>query len=183
MRFLVVVLVALLAGCASAPMTKGSHCSVPQGSLDAMVSFTWRTSPAVDLDDPTGYISPVIVKKLEKAVADELGRKGYTLGDDSLDQAYRDVEVALTFRTRREVASFTTETTPCESSDCWERVDLGASQRMELRTVGFLAADVYYRGEPVWRGWVERVLYPEDRDHADKVLAEAIPALFETFPP
>jgi len=183
MRFALVFLTVLLSGCASAPMTKGSHCSVPEGSLDAMVNFTWRMTPPVDLEDPTGYVSPVILGKLEQAVVAELGRKGYSFSEAAVDQAYRDVEVALTFRTRREVATFTTEPTPCESSDCWERVDLGAAQRMELRTVGFLAADVYYRGEAVWRGWVERVLYPEDRDHADKVLAEAIPALFESFPP
>lgn len=177
------VMLGLLAGCASAPMTTGSHCSVPAGSLDQMVNFTWRAVPPVELEDPTGYVSPVIVKKLEAAVIAELGKKGYAFQSDSTTEAYRDVEVALTFRTRREVASWTTETTPCDSTDCWERVDLGSAQRMELRTVGFLAADVYFKGEAVWRGWVERVLYPEDRDHADKVLAEAIPALFESFPP
>jgi len=183
MRFAILAVMALVTGCASAPMSTGSHCTVPQGALDGLVNFTWRAVPPVDLQDQTGYVSPVIVKKLEQTVIAELGRKGYGFNDGSLQQAYSDVEVALTFRTRREVASFTTETTPCESSDCWERVDLGSAQRMELRTVGFLAADVYYLGEPVWRGWVERVLYPEDRDHADKVLAEAIPVLFESFPP
>ena len=35
---------------------------------------------------------------------------------------------------------------------------MGSATRLDVRTVGFLAADVFYLGEPIWRGWVERPL-------------------------
>ena len=177
------VLLAVLSACAAAPMNKGSHCTVEPGSMSGLNTFTWNTVPAVDLNDQTGYVSPVIVKGLEQAVIGELKKKGFHFVNETPDGVPADLRVALTFRTRREVLSMTTTNSPCDSTDCWERVDMGTAQRMEIQTIGFLAADVYYRGEPVWRGWVERTLYPEDRDHAEKVLGTAIPALFETFPP
>ncbi|MEQ8692906.1 MAG: hypothetical protein RIC89_18990 [Pseudomonadales bacterium] len=46
-----------------------------------------------------------------------------------------------------------------------------------------MAADVFYQGEPIWRGWVETTLYAKDRDQAEEVISNAIPKLFETFPP
>ena len=172
-----------LAGCAGTPMNKGSHCVVEPGSMAGLHTVSWQTAPPVDLDDRTGYVSPVIVKGLENAVIAELGKKGFTFLTTVPEGEKADLRVAMTFRTRREVVSMSSTTSPCESTDCWERVDLGSAERMEIRTIGFLAADVYYQDEPVWRGWVERTLYPDDRDHADKVLGTAIPALFESFPP
>lgn len=177
------LMLAVLSACAAAPMNKGSHCVVEPGSMSGLNTFAWNTVPAVDLNDQTGYVSPVIVKGLERAVIGELKKKGFHFVIETSDGVPADLRVALTFRTRREVLSMTTTESPCDSTDCWERVDMGAAQRMEIQTIGFLAADMYYRGEPVWRGWVERSLYPEDRDHAEKVLGTAIPALFETFPP
>ena len=98
-------------------------------------------------------------------------------------EAYADIEIALTLRTRRELVSMTINESPCTDNNCWERVNPGANTRMDMRTIGFLAADVYYAGEPIWRGWVERNLYPKDRDAAEEVISEAVPALFESFPP
>lgn len=180
-RWLLVVMLAS-GGCA-APMNKGSHCALEPGSLDDARTFTWQAIPPVDLDDKTGYISPIIVEGLEKAAIAELQRKGLTFTEGKPEEVYADLRVALTLRTRREVVSLSRGGSPCETSDCWERIDLGSVDRMEVRTIGFLAADIYYLGQPVWRGWVERTLYPEDRDNADNVLGEAIPALFESFPP
>jgi len=180
---LMLVFAAVLGGCAAAPMNTGSHCVVEPGSMAGLQTFTWNAEPPVDLDDPTGYVSPVIVQGLQKAVIGELEKKGFQFIAGKPAEVTADIRVALTFRTRREVVSMTTTTSPCDSTDCWERVDMGAAERMEIRTIGFLAADVYYLDEPVWRGWVERTLYPEDRDHADKVLGTAIPVLFESFPP
>lgn len=177
------MLVVVLSGCAAAPLNKGSHCSVEPGSMASLKTFTWYAEPPVDLDDHTGYVSPVIVRGLEKAAIGELQKKGFQFLAGKPGEVSADLQVALTFRTRREVVSMTTTSSPCDTTDCWERVDMGTAERMEIRTIGFLAADVYYLGEPVWRGWVERTLYPEDRDHAEKVLGTAIPALFETFPP
>ena len=180
---LVLMVTMVLSACAAAPMNKGSHCVVEPGSMAGLQTFTWSTVPAVDLIDQTGYVSPVIVKGLENAVIAELKTKGFRFVSETPEGVPADLRIALTFRTRREVLSMTTTNSPCDTTDCWERVDMGAAQRMEIQTIGFLAADVFYRGEPVWRGWVERTLYPEDRDHAGKVLGTAIPALFETFPP
>ena len=77
----------------------------------------------------------------------------------------------------------TVDESPCVDTDCWERVDPGSTTRMDMRTIGFLAADVFYAGEPIWRGWVERNLFPKDRDQSEAVIRESIPALFESFPP
>ena len=84
---------------------------------------------------------------------------------------------------RRELVSMTVNESPCVDTDCWERVDPGGTTRMDMRTIGFMAADVYFSGEPIWRGWVERNLYPKDREAAQTVIAEAVPVLFESFPP
>ncbi len=174
----------ILGGCAT-PMDTGSHCVVEPGYLDDQDVFSWYSVPAVDLDDRTGYISPAILRGLERAVVAELEGKGLRFVErrEDAEASWPDMQVSLVFRTRREVVSMTMQDSPCKTTDCWERVDMGAAARMEVRTIGFLAADVYYLGEPVWRGWVERTLYPEDRDHADEVVREAIPALFATFPP
>ncbi len=83
--------------------------------------------------------------------------------------------------TRRELQSFSTEQAECP--DCWEPVNPGSSTRMTLQTVGFLTMDVFSEGAPVWRGWVERNLYPDDRGNSQMVLSEAIPRLLEDFPP
>ncbi len=183
-RLIVLSLVLLAAGCAT-PIDSGSHCTVEPGYLDTQDAFSWYSVPAVDLDDRTGYISPAIVKGLERAVIGELQGKGlkYVERSESQGVVWPDVQVSLVFRVRREVVSMSMNDSPCTSTDCWERVDMGASARMEVRTIGFLAADVYYLGEPIWRGWVERTLYPDDRDNAGEVVREAIPKLFESFPP
>ena len=55
--------------------------------------------------------------------------------------------------------------------------------RFLTRTVGFLAADAYFDGKPIWRGWVERTLHPSERDNAGAVIGEALPLLFKDFPP
>ena len=182
--FFALVGLVLVVGCA-APMTKGSHCVVEPGYLGDQSTFSWYSDPVVDLDDRTGYVSPAILQGLEKAVIAEVQGKGFRYVERSDDDAAAlpDVQVSLVFRTRREVTSMSVSESPCRTTDCWERVDMGSTTRMEVRTIGFLAADVYYLGEPIWRGWVERTLYPDDRDHADEVIGEAIPALFETFPP
>ena len=174
------VLLFAIFGCAT-PMDTGSHCVVEPGYLDDQDRFTWYSVPAVDLDDRTGYISPAIVRGLEGAVIAELEGKGVRFSGE--EASATDMQVSIVFRVRREVVALEMGDSPCTTTDCWEQVDMGASARMEVRTIGFLAADVYYLGEPVWRGWVERTLYPDDRDHAEEVIQQAIPALFESFPP
>ena len=93
-----------------------------------------------------------------------------------------DITIAINLRTRRELHSIETSGSVCNQEHCWERVDLGANTRMDLRTSGFLSADAFYQNQPIWRGWVERWLYPGDRDNALEVVGTALPALFETFP-
>ena len=168
------------------PMQVGSQCVLGPGAMDNAGSFTWRNNAPVDLVDETGYISPMVLKSLEEAVSGELTRKGFSYSNSdasAFNQPLSDLEVALTLRTRRELASISSEQSPCQDVDCWERIDYGSQTRMDIRTVGFLAADIYYRGEPVWRGWVETALYPKDRDQAAAVISRAVPKLFESFPP
>ena len=168
----------VVAGCQT-PMYSGSQCVVTPGYAADVNSFVWKSDPAVDLVDETGYVSPIAVAGLRNAVQQELQSKGFRrvdAGDDAM-------EVALTLRTRRELARFESGDPLCETNDCWERIDLGSQVRMDVRTVGFLAADIFHEGQPIWRGWVETYLYPKDRDRAEEVIAKAVPKLFETFPP
>ena len=137
------------------------------------------------MKDETGFISPIIKTQLRRAVVEELGRKGFYATGFAAgfvdDPAEADLELALTLNTRRELQSFEIDANQCD--DCWEVISPGGNSRFTLRTVGFLTADVYSAGEPVWHGWVERNLYPAERDRAPEVLAAAIPRLFENFPP
>ena len=188
MRRLFLTLAVLGLGACQAPMQTGSQCVVAPGFLAGQSTFTWRAASPLDVDDRTGYVSPLMEKGLAQAVVAELGGKGFSFverveGDPGMTEQVADIEVALTLRTRRELVSMTVNESPCVDTDCWERVDPGANTRMDMRTVGFLAADVYFAGEPIWRGWVERDLYPKDRDAAEEVINEAVPALFESFPP
>ena len=130
--------------------------------------------------DDTGYISPLVVSALQKAVEDELASKGFR---EIQSEGDSDIELSLVLRTRRELVSYEQGPNPCRDNDCWEVIDPGSNVRMDLRTTGFLAADIYVQNQPVWRGWVETTLYPKDRDAAGEVIARAIPKLFESFPP
>ena len=174
---LIWIAVTLLAACQT-PMQSGSQCLLEPGSLDAASTFSWHFEKPIDVVDDTGYVSPLVVSQLEKAVVAELQGKGFQPTETNAD-----VEISLILRTRRELASYRSSPSPCESSDCWERVDTGANVRMDIRTVGFLAADIYLDGQPIWRGWVETNLYPKDRDASTEVITRAIPKLFESFPP
>ncbi len=188
MRKIWILMAALcVAGC-QAPMQTGSQCVVAAGFLSEASTFTWRSDQPLDLDDQTGYVSPLVAKGLTQAVTAELKNKGFAFVERVTEETptteqIADIEVALILRTRRELVSMTVNESPCVDTDCWERVDPGATTRMDMRTIGFLAADVYYAGEPIWRGWVERNLFPKDRDQSDAVIRESIPALFESFPP
>ena len=178
MRAVALICALFLSACAT-PMQTGNQCVVAPGFLEAQSTFTWRSENPLDLDDQTGYISPIVAKGLSEAVLVELGRKGFTY----VETEEADIEVALTLRTRRELMSMTINESPCVDADCWERIDPASTTRMDMRTIGFLAADVYFENQPIWRGWVERTLYPKDRDNASAVVSEAVPALFESFPP
>ncbi len=178
MRYLTtLVLLCALAGCQT-PMQTGSQCVVPSGYLAGESLYSWRNGQAIDVVDGTGYVSPIIEKSLVGSVEKELQGKGFSA------QPGADLEFALTLRTRRELVSFDSQDPICgPEHDCWERIDMGSQTRMDVRTIGFLAADAYFEGEPIWRGWVETTLYPKDRDGAAEVIERAVVELFETFPP
>jgi len=188
MRQLFLALAVLVLSACATPMQTGSQCVVAPGFLSGQSTFTWRSDKPLDLDDGTGYVGPLVEQGLAQAVIMELRGKGFEFverieGASAEVEQNADIEIALTLRTRRELVSMTVNESPCLDTDCWERVDPGSNTRMDMRTVGFLAADVYFTGEPIWRGWVERNLYPKDRDESATVVREAVPALFETFPP
>ena len=186
-RTFLMALVLVLSACQT-PMQTGSQCVVAPGFLSGQSTFTWRSDKPLDVDDRTGYVSPLMESGITQAVVAQMAEKGFSFverveGDPGVTVQDADIEVALILRTRRELVSMTINESPCVDTDCWERVDPGASSRMDMRTIGFMAADVYFSGEPIWRGWVERNLYPKDRDEAKTVIEEAVPALFESFPP
>ena len=188
MRIIWAIVASLVLTACQAPMQTGNQCVVAPGFLSDASTFTWRSEKPLDLDDHTGYVSPLVEKGLAQAVMAELQGKGFAFverleGDAADEEQAADIEVALTLRTRRELVSMTVNESPCVDNDCWERVDPGATTRMDMRTIGFLAADVYYAGEPIWRGWVERSLFPKDRNQSEAVIRESVPALFESFPP
>ena len=174
-------LVYLLAGCATSLQT-GSHCTVDDNFLNAQSTYSWHEALAVTLVDETGYISPTIMAQLELSLRQALRNKGLEYRDAASTNNLSDLTIAVSLRIRRELYSVDTSSSTCSHEGCWERIDMGSNTRMDLRTTGFLSADAYYRNEPIWRGWVERWLYPSDRDKALEVLGEALPALFQTFP-
>jgi hypothetical protein len=184
-RWVVAITTLMFLTACQTPMQAGSQCVLEPGSLNDARTFTWFGEEAIDVVDTTGYISPIVEKYLAQSVVAEMNSKGISFSEDpnGLDPTNDDLSVAITLRTRRELVSFETAPNPCQDVDCWERIDPGAATRMDIRTIGFLAADIYYRGEAVWRGWVETSLFPKDRDNAEEVIAKAIPKLFESFPP
>ena len=180
LRTLLLIVPTIVLTACQTPMQSGSQCLVEPGYFATIHEFAWTSDEPVDVIDNTGYVSPIAVRSLSNAAAKELERKGFTLTESRTGQG---MEVALALRTRRELVSYESSGSPCLDVDCWERIDPGAETRMDIQTIGFLAADVFYQGEPIWRGWVETTLFPKDRDRAAEVIATAIPKLFETFPP
>ena len=179
-KWLVLFGTILLCGC-QAPMYAGSQCVLEPGSMAAMQTYAWRNNQAIDLEDRTGFVSPIVVAQLKSAIENELAKKGFRRVARGAESA--DMELAVMLKARRELVSYETGGQVCADSACWEKVDSNAGMRVETRTVGFLASDVYLDGEPVWRGWVETLLYRDDRDQPSDVMGRAVPKLFETFPP
>ena len=168
----------LLGGCAS--LDHGAHCIAEPGVLDEERQFVWAADGAVDLIDESGAVSPAIVELLKERVTLELASKGFERVDDPAQLV--NVTVRIYLRTRRELISTGPQggsVGPCAFPDCWH--DNG--RNFSIQTRGFLAADVYYLGRPIWRGWVERGLHPSQRDQARAVIEEAVPLLFAQFPP
>lgn len=167
-------------GC-QAPMYAGSQCLLEPGAMAAMQTYAWKNEEPIDLEDGTGFVSPIVLAQLRAAIENELAFKGFRLVSGSEERA--DMELAVTLRARRELVSYETGGQVCADTACWEKVNRNAGMRVETRTVGFLASDVYIDGSAVWRGWVETSLYRGDRDEPSEVMSRAIPKLFETFPP
>jgi hypothetical protein len=182
MRIAALAFIFLLTGCAT-PVQTGSQCVVPEGALDQETTFTWRSAQATSLDDATGYISPLVVEALEKEVIRELESKGLSFVERRDGDQLTDLELSLTLKTRRELICRTVDEVPCIGDDCKACFELSPNAHIEYRTVGFLAADIYFLDKPTWRGWVERPLYPSERDNPVGVMDAVIPVLFETFPP
>ena len=181
------VCLCVLVGCLQAcqtPMQSGSQCVLEEGALASMNTYVWRNDPPIKLSDPTGYVSPIVLEQLQRAVEGELQKKGFEIGlDDASADSDVGLELDVLLRTRRELVSIMNPNAVCQTIDCRDNIDAHAEARMDMRTVGFLAADVYLDGKPIWRGWVETNLHPKDRDRAGEVIARAIPKLLETFPP
>ena len=177
-RSAVLLCIACLLAACQTPMTTGSQCVVEPGYLAQEEQIAWIADTAVDIQDNTGYISPIVAEALRAAVENEVSTKGFAFTESEAD-----TRIKLTLRTRRELVSVEPVASPCENVDCWERIDMNDGARMEIRTIGFLAADVYHENKPIWRGWVETNLFPKDRDQSEAVIARAVPLLFETFPP
>jgi hypothetical protein len=180
-RLILLGLTIILSGCA-ATMNTGSHCVVESDYLAGTIEYTWYNTPTTDLRDQTGYISPAIVTMLERRVEVELAGKGFERVVTPSSTTTTGMQVAITLRARRELVAHTAQTI-CSQPDCRNMGNYSTATEADMRTIGFLAADVYYNGKPIWRGWVERNLYPSERDNAQSVVEEAVPVLFESFPP
>ena len=130
MRRVLTLLGLLVLSACQTPMQTGSTCVVAPGFLDEQTTFTWRSDKAIDVDDRTGYVSPIMQKGLTQMVVKEMATKGFEFvereeGDGSAEPQWADIEVALTLRTRRELVSMTVNDSPCVDTDCWERVNPG----------------------------------------------------------
>ena len=174
-----VLLVLLVLGGCQTRIDRGVQCMVEPGALSEAQTFSWLEGEPVKLRDPTGYVSPLAVERLKGAVQAELEGKGLRLFDPSTD-LISDLAVSLTLRTRRELVGTQSSAVDC-TQDC-EGAG-GVATRMDIRTIGFLAADVYQADLPVWHAWVETTLYPENRDQVGQVIARVVPALLADFPP
>lgn len=167
----------LAAGCAT-PIESGSQCVVDTGYFDDRPLFTWQQTQGLKLNDDTGYISPLIADQLKTRVMSEFELKGFRYTEDA---AAADFTVALSLATRRELQSYSVDNVDCDG--CWEPINPGGSVNFQMRTVGFLSVDVFAEDKPIWRGWVERNLYPKERDRAQEILEQAVPKMLEGFPP
>lgn len=159
-------------------MDSGSQCTVDPAFFNTMSTFAWRSADSWTVKDDTGFISPIIEQQLRDRFVLEMESKGFREVAEPTEATLR---VAVSLITRRELESFDVDSNNCP--DCWEPVAPSSNVRMTLRTTGFLAFDAYSYGRPVWRSWVERTLYPDDRDKAADVLALAVPKLLAEFPP
>lgn len=178
-----IIFLGAIAGCATT-MDSGSHCTVEEGFLRAQRTFAWSEEGAVDLIDESGYVSPAIIERLKKSVIRELGLKGFRWIESPSVENPVDMTVQIYLRTRREVVSTTAygrSRGPCVYPNC-EQATRTNGLPINIQTTGFLAADVFYQGEAIWRGWIERLLYPSDRDEAEAIITEAVPKLFEKLP-
>ena len=183
LRWILCVAMGLAAsGCATS-LRSGSECAVEPGALSDRGALAWHPANAIELHDQTGFVDSSVLSQLRREVADVLEAKGLQLREPGGGAQETDLTLKLVFHVRRELTSVVHEGSPCQGTDCWERVDLGSATRFDVHTTGFLAADVYDGTRPVWRGWVERRLHPEDRRRTDQVLREAVPVLFARFPP
>lgn len=171
------VFMVVLGGCATT-MNSGSQCTVDPEYFDPISTFAWRPTDSWTVKDDTGFISPLIEEQLKQRFVMEMETKGFRLVNEPTEDT---LLVAISLITRRELQSFGVDSNDCK--DCWEPVASSSSVRMSLQTVGFLAFDAYSNGKPVWRSWVERLLYPSDRDKALDVLEQAVPKLLAEFPP
>ena len=128
MRRLVVIVAALTLSACQTPMQTGSQCVVGPGFLSGQSTFTWRAASPLDVDDRTGYVSPLMQKGLTQAVLNELAGKGFSFverveGDPATTEQIADIEVALTLRTRRESGWIQVRTRAwiCARSVSWPR--------------------------------------------------------------
>lgn len=167
----------LLSGCA-AQMAGGSECGVEPGYFGDLRRFAWANTPSITVYDDTGYISPLTIAGLKSSIVEHLSAKGFELTDDA---GSADFVLDVSLSTRRELKSVTYP--PISDVDRWETIEMTDGARFDLRTVGFMSVDAFVDGVPVWRGWVERDLYPKDRDRSNLVIGAAVPKVFEAFPP
>ncbi len=159
-------------------MQSGSDCVVDRIYFDARTTYAWRSAEKVSYKDDTGYVSPLILDALVQGIDDALQRKGLQKATSNPD-----MEIAVDLTIRRELRSITQSTTACSGLGCWEVVGMESGAQYNVVTVGFLALDVYAENKAVWRSWVERNLYPSERDNYTQVLDAAVAALTKPFPP
>ena len=176
MNRLLLPLLLALTGCA-AQVDQGSQCIVESGYLDSRLTYRWRNDPPIQVYDEFNYVGPVLQELLRDRVVAHLASLGYAYSDS----AEATFELGLDLSTRRELQSLSRDLDVVVERG--EVAVLGGADQFMVRSVGFISADVYVDGRPIWRGWVEQILYPRDRDRAASVIEDAVPRLFAAFPP
>jgi hypothetical protein len=174
-----------LAGCAGAVTRPSSTRPVARAESDARVDFaryrTFAWQPGVQpLTGEPRVDDPFLHERIERAVEDELARKGFTRVQAE------DADMLLVYRLAlREDFERGAIDNPGALGPSWAP---GAQSQLFGRTYkrGSMVLDVVdpARRAIVWRGSVEReVSFYADPDQQVPAVREAVRALFSEFPP
>lgn len=174
----VTLLAVLLIAAACTSLKTGSECYIDEKTLTGYQTFSWISADALTVFDETQYISPLMVEQIMNGIQTGFEEAGYTM-IESEDAADFLVSAVITTRQSREGTIYF----PARSPDVLHSIERG-NVRLEVKTSGFLAVDVYdgTSGQPLWRGWAQRPLDISDHKNAKTVIRQAVTTIIAQFP-